>query len=149
MVPIPNNATEITAEWLSSALTAGGRMGEAVVRSVEIERFAEGTGIAADLFRLTPSYVPGSRAGPGALIVKLPSSIPQMREVARSYGLYQREVRFYRDVASTISLRTPHCFFAEFEPATHNFIIVMEDLTPARSGDQIAGMALDEVRLGH
>jgi thiamine kinase-like enzyme len=147
MVPIPSNAGEITAEWLSNALTPSGGTGHAAIGSIEIERIAEGVGIVADLHRLTLSGARESGMEPRTLVVKMPSALAEVRELARSYGLYQREVVFYREVASTISLRTPYRFFADFDPASQNFIIVMEDLAPAKSVDQLAGMALDEVRL--
>jgi hypothetical protein len=145
MVSIPDSVAEVTPEWLTAALAAS--EDPAVVRSVEVQRFAEGMGIVGDLYRLMLRCDAGSRIGPATLVAKLPSSIAPMRELARSYGLYRREVAFYCEVAATVPLRTPRCFFAGFDPATEQFAILMEDLAPARPGDQFAGMALDEVRL--
>jgi hypothetical protein len=145
MVSIPAGVAEITPEWLTAALAA--REHPVVVRSVEVQRFAEGMGIVGDLYRLMLRYDAGSHIGPKTLVAKIPSSIAPMRELARSYGLYRREVAFYREVAATVPLRTPRCFFAEYDPTTEQFAILMEDLAPAQPGDQFAGMALDEVRL--
>jgi aminoglycoside/choline kinase family phosphotransferase len=145
MASIPSNADEITAEWLSAALAESG--GAPRVSFVESERFAQGVGILSDLFRLTLTYSPGAGLAPRTLIAKLPSSIPEVRKVAESYGMYQREVLFYRNIAATLSLRTPRCFFAEFDPTTQSFIILLEDLLDARGGDQLTGMTLDEVSL--
>ena len=144
MIPIPNDINEITAAWLSDVLSAGGA--KTTVSAVAAERFGEGEGIVAELNRLTLDYAPGS-SGPRSLIAKLPSSIEAMRGVAASFGLYEREAAFYEKVASTVSLGTAPCHFARFDPESGLFAIVMADLAPARSGDQLAGMALDEVRL--
>jgi hypothetical protein len=146
-VSIPNGATEITVEWLSAALSKSDSNGHVAISSVEIEQFAQDTGIMDDLYRLTLGDTRGSRKIPGTLIAKVPSSNPAIRDLANSYGLYQREVVFYRNIASTISVRTPQCFFTDFDPVTQSFIIVMEDLAPAKSCDQLTGMALDQIRL--
>lgn len=147
MVSIPNDPSEITAAWLCEALNSGGRAAGADVRSLKVERFGEGLGVTTELYRLTPTYAPGGQGGPATLIAKVPSSIPEMRAVSAAYGLYEREVVFYRDLASTISLRSPLCYFAGFDPASQRFIIVMEDLASARACDQVIGMSLDEARM--
>jgi hypothetical protein len=147
VVSIPRGAEGLTAQWLSAALAASGNAEGADVASLAIERIGEGVGIIADLYRLTPRYAAGAAAGPASLIVKLPSTIAEIRQLAASYGLYEREVTFYRDVASTVSLRSPVSYFADFDPNSQAFAILMEDLAPAVSGDQIAGMTLAQLRL--
>lgn len=144
--PIPRAAGDLTAGWLTAVLEAGGCEGAGVVESLAVERIGAGVGIIADLFRLTPRYQPGARGGPASLVVKLPSAIPEIRQLAAGYGLYEREVAFYRDLASTVSLRTPISYFAEFDPASQAFAIVMEDLAPAAGGDQVAGLTLAQLR---
>jgi hypothetical protein len=141
VVAIPNSPDEITAAWLGEAL------GRDDVASLTVERFGEGLGVTTELYRLTPVFAADGQGGPASLIAKVPSSILEMREVSRSYGLYEREVVFYRDLAKTISLRSPLCHFAGFDPASQRFIIVMEDLATAKACDQVAGMSLEEVRL--
>lgn len=52
---------------------------------------------------------------------------------------------FCRNVAGTIELRTPRRYFSAFDPATGDCVILMEDLAPATSPDQVAGFALAEL----
>ena len=54
---------------------------------------------------------------------------------------------FYRDIAATVALRTPKTYVAEFDPETHWFVLVMEDLSRATGGNQIVGLPLDHARL--
>ena len=103
--------------------------------------------MATDIHRLKLGYAPGAPSGPATLIAKLPSSIAEVRAVARGWGLYQREVLFYRDIAPTVALRIPRSYVAEFDVDTHRFVLVMEDLSPARSADQISGLSLEHTRL--
>jgi hypothetical protein len=55
-------------------------------------------------------------------------------------------VAFYRDLADTVEVSRPQCFFADVEPGTANVVIVMEDIE-ARTGDQLAGCSADEAAL--
>lgn len=141
---VPATAAGLTPEWLTQALAAGGRGGARVV-AVASERIGEGIGVLAELYRLRPTYAPGAAAGPPSLIAKLHASNPDVRELCAVYGFYERETRFYREVASTIELRTPEHYFSAFDGASGDCVILMEDLAPARSPDQVAGLTLAEL----
>jgi aminoglycoside/choline kinase family phosphotransferase len=58
-------------------------------------------------------------------------------------GAYRREVRFYQELAPRISMRTPRCFYADIDEASGDFIVLMEDMSPAAPGDQIRGCDVD------
>ena len=98
--------------------------------SVGAEPVGEGVATSTQIYRLRLGYGPGARAGPATMIAKMPSFSPEVREVARGWSTYQREVLFYREVAATIALRIPKPYVAEFDPRTHGFVVVMEDLPP-------------------
>ncbi|HEX9258162.1 MAG TPA: phosphotransferase, partial [Acidimicrobiales bacterium] len=61
---------------------------------------------------------------------------------------YEREVRFYQQIRDTVHIRTPHCWYAEWDPESGDFTLLLEDLAPAVQGDQVAGCSLDHARLG-
>jgi aminoglycoside/choline kinase family phosphotransferase len=56
-------------------------------------------------------------------------------------------VLFYRHLSATALIATPTWFLAEVDPATSEFVLLMEDLSPAEQGDQLAGVSLDQARL--
>ena len=58
--------------------------------------------------------------------------------------MYGREVRFYQQTAKTIGLRTPACYYADFDADTQDFVLLIEDLQGYRIGDQVAGCSRDE-----
>ncbi len=72
-------------------------------------------------------------------------------ETSRATGVAMRtsevEVRFYQEVAPTLGVRTPRCYHADVDPATAEFVLILEDLAPARVGDQVAGCTVDEAAL--
>jgi hypothetical protein len=147
MVEIPRSVADISPAWLRASVPPELAVTFASLTSVRATRLAEGVAMAADLYRLVLGYAQGPAQGPATLVVKLPSSSPEVREAARGWNHYRREVLFYRDIAATVALRIPKAYVAEFDPETNGFVLVMEDLSPAVDGDQVAGLPLDHVRL--
>jgi hypothetical protein len=47
---------------------------------------------------------------------------------------YRNEVRFYAQLASTVAMRVPQCYFAEIDGEEFNFTLLLEDLSPAAPG---------------
>src|SRR4051794_37603581 len=103
MVAIPSTAGDITADWLRASVRPEHGAAFLNLISVRAERFAEGVGTSTDMHRLRLRYAPGGRAGPATLVAKLPSSVPEVRETARGWSTYEREVQFYRDIAATVA----------------------------------------------
>lgn len=135
MTGFPTSIDAVTAPWLSEALGCS-------VRSFRAERFGEGTGVIGMVCRIHLD----SDDGPASLIAKFPSPVPENRFVGQTYNMYGREVNFYRNVAPRVRLRTPTCYFGAFEPQSHDFILLIEDLQDFRIGDQVAGCTLEEAR---
>ncbi len=147
MVTIPQSVGEISAEWLRASVGPKDAAAFSDLVSVQAGRLGEGVATSTDIHRLRLGYAPGAKSGPATLVAKLPSSSPEVREVARGWSTYRREVLFYREIASTVALRIPKAYVAEFDPETERFVLVMEDRAPAVDGDQVAGLPLEHVRL--
>lgn len=81
------------------------------------------------------------------VIAKVPSNDEVSRATANAQCLYEREVSFYQLLAPLVSTRTPACFFAERDDEG-NFLLLLEDLSPAADVDQFAGITLDMARTG-
>lgn len=129
----PTSPDTLNREWLSSALGCA-------VRGFSVEPLGAGAGMMAQVTRVTlDSDFPRD-----TLIAKFPSPAPENREVARTYDMYGKEVRFYQSIARTVPLRKPECYFAAHDPESQDFIILMEDIRGYRIGDQVAGCSLDE-----
>jgi hypothetical protein len=98
---------------------------------------AIGDGLVGANFRVvltsTADHVPAS------VVAKLPSSDEKSRAAGLSMRTYEREAKFYGELAHTLDVRRPNCHHVEFDPADGDFVLVLEDLAPARQGDQIDG----------
>lgn len=86
----------------------------------------------------------GSGTRPASVIVKLASSNEKSREAAAVTRTYIREVGFYRDLAAEVAIRVPKPYHATEERDANRFVLIMEDMAPARVGNQLTGCSVEE-----
>ena len=110
-----------------------------------VEWQAIGTGQVGDSARFTlTDDRPG--AGPATLAGKFPAADATSRQTAVTLGLYAKEVAFYRELAASLAIRTPRALAAQIADDESAFVLLCEDLGPARGGNQLAGCSLDDAR---
>ncbi len=115
---------EITIEWLSVAL-------DTEVRSVSSEQV--GAGQTGATYRLA---IDGD-ALPPTLIVKLAAGDTAARQ--RVANGYRAEVGFYRELASTVHIPVPTCWYSSISDDALSFTLLLDDLAPRRAGVQVEG----------
>jgi len=125
---VPVTMDDITPEWLTAALRAGGKAGDCTVTAIEKVTIGQGVGILGELARLTPAYSTGGSTAPKTLIAKIPTADPGGRGIAEMLGFYEKEVRFYDEVGDRIGVRTAHSYFTGRDPENVRYVILMEDL---------------------
>ena len=76
---------------------------------------------------------------PASVVIKLPSDDETSRATGIALRNYEREVKFYLQVADTVDIRLPHCHHGEWDEATGDFALVLEDMAPAEQGNQVTG----------
>lgn len=81
---------------------------------------------------------------PASVVVKLPSPGDESRAAGIAHRTYEREAKFYMQLAETVDVRRPQCHWVEFDESSHDFVLVLEDLSPAVPGNQITGCSVDE-----
>jgi len=127
---------EIDARWLSEHLH---------VRDVtSVTSSSVGHGQVANCHRLVVEY---SDATTASFIAKVPSLDTVSRSTAALQHLYEREVAFYQLLASNVAVPTPECYFA-LRDENDDFLLILEDLSPAASIDQFAGIDVEVARHG-
>lgn len=144
---VPDTAEELTPAWLTDALRESGVLGGGAVASAQAEQINVGQGFAGRVFRLAVTYEGASDAAPSTLIAKLPASDPRARTVLDDLGVYHNEIAFYDDLASDAGVRTPRRYFAAQDRAVRRYVLLLEDLAPARVGDDVAGCTVEEGEL--
>lgn len=143
MESFPAHPDAVTPAWVEAALRAAGMLGAERVESVAWRPI--GTGQVGDSARFELTYDRPSDA-PRSLAGKFPASDPTSRATAAALGLYAKEVRFYRELAPLLDVRVPRVLASGFDPQAGDFVLLFEDLGPARQGDQIAGCTLADAR---
>ena len=129
---------DISPAWLTQALRDGGMEG-VTVKSVAAKRI--GTGQGALCYRLTLDYEEDGDF-PRSIVAKFPPEDEQQRQVAAQYNLYVREINFYRYLLPNLTITSPKCYYADIDGNGPEFILLLEDVSPARQGDQITGCSV-------
>jgi hypothetical protein len=141
--PVPS---VIDAGWLTTMFhRADVGLGQAVAA---VASDTIGTGQVGDNVRYELTWDgAGGTDVPASVIGKFPSQSEVSRTTAVNLGTYVREVGFYRDLEHSVSIRTPHVFHVGWDPLTHDFVVMMEDIRPAVQGDQLAGCPVAQAEL--
>lgn len=132
----PRRLADVTAGWLTTALRDAGVDTEVV--GFEPELIGDGVGQMATLHRLALTTIDGT--GPATLVVKFAGQMEANLAIAARFGLFRREVEFYRVAASRTSMALPRVYVAEID-ADETFVLLMEDLGGMQTGDQVEGLA--------
>ncbi len=129
---------DLTAQWLTAAIGAG-----------TVERFSAqriGTGQMSECYRVALTYADGG-GGPGSVVLKVAASDPASRQTGLALGLYEREVRFYTDIAPGIGGPVAPCYSSGFDAETGVFHLLLGDADPAVVGDEIRGATVEQAML--
>jgi len=131
---------ELTPDWLTPHWMSG--VLDADVSGVHSERIGDGlVGL-----NLRVAIESSDDDAPASVVIKLPS----LDEMSRATGIalrnYEREVKFYDHIATTVDIRVPQCHHGSWTEATGDFVLVLEDMAPAAQGDQVAGCDIETAR---
>jgi hypothetical protein len=140
--PIADLPELLTPEWLTRALRHAGHD----VTISDVARTPVGTGQMGTSIRLELTFVGDPGEVPPSLVAKLPAPDHQQRTMVA--GIYRTEVEFYRQLAPTVTVRTPRCWYADLSEGWTEFVLLLEDLAPREQGDQIRGCTVEEARVG-
>jgi hypothetical protein len=133
LIPQPS---DIDASWLTSLL------GQTIT---SVSATPVGTGQVGATYRF------GMRSSdadiPASLIGKFMSDDPVSRATGIAQSSYWREVNFYQTLGAIRPLPIPRAKFAEIDPTTHQFALIMDDFPHHRSGNQLEPATLAEAVL--
>lgn len=134
--------SDINAEWIEKVLHQQGLL-PATSRITGITAAPIGTGQVADSVRVELDV--DGEAPFRSLVAKVSSDDENSRAAGRTELNYLREVRFYEEIAPRLAARVPECYFAEICSNGTEFVMLLEDLTPATAGNQLDGATVEEV----
>jgi aminoglycoside phosphotransferase (APT) family kinase protein len=137
---IPTTLDDVHAAWLAELLAEP-------VDEIAVTPIARGEGFMGQLARVSVQYGEGaSPAAPATVVVKLPTTEPGNRLVGELLRLWDREHRFYAEVAPRLDVRVP-VVHANVADADHGaYALILEDLAPMTATDQVHGATPDQAR---
>jgi hypothetical protein len=135
----------IDGAWLTDGLEAAGVARGAAVTDVRFDGFI-GTGQMSRNGRLLLTW-DDPQGRPASVVGKFPTDDPVTRASSFQNGAYFNECSFYAELASTVAIRTPHCWVVRFDEAAEDFVLILEDLAGSVQGDQFSGISSDEISL--
>ena len=141
---VPQAVEEITAEWVGEALRAGGAPDLPAVTAVRTRVIGAERGFLSLTVRVAIDYASApADSVPTSLVVKLEPVGANFRDAERRNRVFDREIRFYREVAVRVPLRLPRIYYAD--ASNDGKVLFMEDLCAYRTLDQVHGMSHDQV----
>jgi hypothetical protein len=140
--PLPVDPSQVTAEWLSEALSE--RFPGTRVCEVDVLEIHHGTNSNA---RLGVSYE-GASSLPATYFLKMLPLDPERRETINKTGMGRRETLFYRNLADSVSMRVPRPYVAQLDESDGSFVLLLEDLEPTacRLADPVTGISVEQAR---
>lgn len=139
--PTPTSPGELTVEWLTHALRRSGVIDQARVLTIDVRPI--GNGMAGTVVQVALEYDHRPQTAPASVIVKLEAAAGATRDMALRLGIYEREARFYTEVAPAFPAPLPrlyHCSGAD----TGCYALALEDLSPAREGSLLHGCTFEQ-----
>lgn len=121
---LPLDFSEITPEWLSAVLAKDHPGAE--ILDVRLGTQDEGTSSRRHLYLKWNAAATAARL-PSSVFCKSTMTL-ESRYLLGMNGGIAAEVSFYNDVRPGLDIRTPTVLFAQYDPATFNSIIIMDDL---------------------
>src|SRR5215213_1993264 len=136
-ISVVERPSDLTVEWLTAALGVP-------VTDFAFERI--GTGQMSECYRVGLTYADGG-GGPISVVLKVAATDPVSRQTGLALGLYEREVRFYTDIAPHIDGPVAPCYSSGLDAETGVFHLLLGDAAPASVGDEIRGATVEQAML--
>ena len=111
---VPFSLEDITPNWLTHVLAGEGLLKSASVTQLDCRVIGEETGFLGLVAIVTPRYSSPEPDAPDSLILKIPTPLKN-RRLGQSLGVYEKEIRFYRDLKPMLNVRTPAHYYSALD----------------------------------
>lgn len=116
-IPIPLSLADVDADWMTQVLRESGVLGDGKVLRMETRVVGEGAGFMGEVVKLGLTLSPDAGTTPRSLVLKIPTTMDN-RHVGQTLGVYEREIRFYRELQPRLNIRTPRHIYSAMDADT-------------------------------
>ena len=131
-ISFPTCPDELNGEWLSNALGKS-------VENFKTRPIGGGKGNLGDLVLV-------SLENDEQVVAKFAANREEALNAAKRSGLFEREIKFYLELAPKLDLRLPALFASDYDPSSAYFIMLLEYLEPVQDSDSISGIGIEHTR---
>lgn len=143
----PRILADVTSNWLTQVLHDDGALSQDInVESIRLEAMGAGAGMMSSMARIEIQYDIDDATAPTSLVIKLPAENETNRAVAVQYSLYLKEVRYYKELAPLTNASSPR-IYASYLDDNQDFLLLMEDASDYRMGNQVEGATFEECEI--
>ena len=133
---------DINIDWLNSALEGIDEFKEDPIKDLKVNEMGEGIGQLGQFALLKILRESGNET---KIFAKAQTPNKDMDDLARDYLIYSREVKFYKDLAPKVDVKTPHPYYVEFNEKENKVILLLEFMDGWHTPDQISGATEEEI----
>jgi hypothetical protein len=134
-----NRFEAVDLDWLNAEISARDSA-TARVSGIDVEPVAF-SGATTEISRLRLTYAGPGDPGASTMVGKLRGTSEVMVQMDAAMGLFEREGRFYDELADRVPIGTPRCYAIGDGDRTP---LLLEDLSALRMGDQIEGLSVSD-----
>lgn len=132
---------------MNYALSEAGICGPDAIRDIKVGRLGpHAQGLLSSICRVSISYVTEESGFPASVVIKFPPESKQAKELGNSYGAFERELRFYRELAGRSPIRTPKCYYNFMDTEKFIYILVLEDAVSWTHATQEKGLTINQTK---
>tara|TARA_B110000967_G_C18879835_1_gene560404 strand:+ start:98 stop:1306 length:1209 start_codon:yes stop_codon:yes gene_type:complete len=113
---VPFSLKDITVDWFTTTLRESGIIDDEKVVSFTHNVIGQEAGFNGEVAIFKLEYSDPASSAPNSMVLKIPTALKN-RTLGQTMGLYEKEIRFYRDLESTISIRTPSHYYSALDVA--------------------------------
>lgn len=144
---LPAGIKEINIDWLNIALHTNGFLKEGTnIVSAETHPMGVGEGFQSDMARITIEYNRDDASLPLTMVAKLPTTYEAANYAAMLFNTYEREIRFYKELAHRSPIRTPKLIYGDFDTETKRYVLILQDCANYTQIDQLKGLTETQLR---
>ena len=143
----PKKPSDINTEWMNFVFCEAGLCSTENIESINIEPLGPHVkGLLSSFCRVNLSYKTQLPDLPNSVVVKFPPVKDENKSFGNNWGVFEREVRFYRELAQRSPIRVPKCYYTVLDDSDYNFLLMLEDAGDWSEGDQVQGLSINQTK---
>ena len=143
----PKKPGDINLEWMNFAFSEAGLCENGDISKIDVQPLGPHVkGLLSSICRVNISYKGNTQDLPKSVVIKFPPERDENKSFGSNWGVYEREIRFYRELAQRSPIRVPKCYFTVLDDSNNNFLLMLEDAGDWIQGDQVDGLTINQTK---